>query len=147
MTAVPTGPGSAAPPEPGSAAPTGPGAAGPGPRGVGGARPEPTAERDAEGTSAERTRLAWRRTVLATTVTALLTVRLALHDGFAPTGAFAVLAAVAGWLTHLWFTHHRIQAMAHREPAGIGRTLPTVALVAVGFAALGLALVISGAGG
>jgi hypothetical protein len=93
-----------------------------------------------ESASAERTRLSWRRTTLAATVTALLTARLAFRDGWNPLAVMATAAAMVGWLGQLWLTHRRIQAMAHREPAAIGRTLPATALLACAAGILGVVL-------
>jgi hypothetical protein len=95
-------------------------------------------------TQAERTRLAWRRTTLAATLTVLLVGRLAFHDGIDSTGALGLSLALLGWIAFMWLTHRRIRAMAHREPAVIGRTLPAVALSIVGLAVIGIALVLIG---
>ena len=95
-------------------------------------------------TQAERTRLAWRRTTLAATLSVLLVGRLAIHDGVDSIGAFGLALALVGWLAFIWLTHRRIKAMAQRVPAVIGRTLPAVALSIVGLAALGIALVLIG---
>ncbi|HEU4423844.1 MAG TPA: DUF202 domain-containing protein, partial [Pilimelia sp.] len=61
--------------------------------------------------SAERTRLAWRRTVLAITVVAVLSTRLALV-GDSPIGPLLAAAGLVGWLAVLVVTYRRIQAMA-----------------------------------
>lgn len=96
------------------------------------------------GASAERTRLAWRRTVLAVTVVALLTVRLAVRHGLGPAGGLAIAAAVGSWLFLLWISSRRIQAMAADRPPATSVRLPlAVALVTVAFAIVGLALVTS----
>jgi uncharacterized membrane protein YidH (DUF202 family) len=98
----------------------------------------------AEGAAPERTRLAWRRTVLSSTIVAMLCVRLAERVGFGtPGGALIIAAAAVGWLAQLWITQRRIRDMAHRRPAAIGRTLPVVALDVLGFALLGLILAIT----
>jgi uncharacterized membrane protein YidH (DUF202 family) len=94
-----------------------------------------------EGSSAERTRLAWRRTALAITLVALLTIRIAVKDGISVGAGFAIAAATLGWLFAMWLTQRRVHAMAERPPRRIGRTLPAIALVMVGFALLGIALV------
>ena len=99
---------------------------------------EPDTGSRADSASAERTRLSWRRTTLAATVTALLTVRLAFRDGWRPLAVVATAAAMLAWLCQIWLTHRRIQAMAHREPAAIGRTLPATALIAWGTGLLGI---------
>jgi uncharacterized membrane protein YidH (DUF202 family) len=95
----------------------------------------------ADGASAERTRLAWRRTVLSTTAVALLTIRVAVSDGISPWTALAIAASCLGWLAGLWLAQRRIHSMSDREPRNIGRTLPAIALTMVGFAVLGMALI------
>jgi hypothetical protein len=95
----------------------------------------------ASGSSADRTRLAWRRTALATTAIALLTVRLAVRDGMSAWTGLGIAAAALGWLATVWLAQRRIREMARRLPGHVGRTLPAIALVTVGFAALGIALV------
>jgi uncharacterized membrane protein YidH (DUF202 family) len=94
------------------------------------------------GASAERTRLAWRRTALSTTPVALLAIRLAVRDGVSLGGGLAIVAATVGWLAALWLTQRRIRAMASQRPRDIGRTLPAIALVTAGFAVLGVVLVL-----
>jgi hypothetical protein len=95
----------------------------------------------AEGSSAERTRLSWRRTVLATTVVAVLTIRLAVHAGLSVGTGLAIAAAASGWLVALWLTQRRIRSVADQRPRRIGRTLPALAFVIAGFAVLGFVLV------
>jgi uncharacterized membrane protein YidH (DUF202 family) len=111
--------------------------------------PDPAPQQPPDGASAERTRLAWRRTMLAMTAVALLTIRLAVRDdvdgwtGDAWSGTAIGLTGI-GWLAALWLSQRRIRAMAARKPAGIGRTLPAAALLMVAFALLGIALVVTG---
>jgi uncharacterized membrane protein YidH (DUF202 family) len=95
----------------------------------------------ADSASAERTRLAWRRTALSTTAVALLTVRVAVRDGLSPLGTAGVAAALIGWLAQLVISQRRIDAMDQKKPSGIGRTLPAIGLVIIGYAALGIVLV------
>ncbi len=98
----------------------------------------------ADGASAARTRLAWRRTVLATTAVTALTIRLAARGGFTPLRAVAIALALATWLAQLLIAQRRIRAMAVAQPRDISRTLPTVALATTAYAAVGLMLVLSG---
>lgn len=95
-------------------------------------------------TQAERTRLAWRRTTLAVTLSVLLIGRLAFHDGLDALSALGLALALVAWIALMWLTHRRIQAMAHRVPVAIGRTLPVVAMAMVLFAAIGVAMVLAG---
>lgn len=95
-------------------------------------------------TQAERTRLAWRRTTLAVTLSVMLIGRLAIHDGLDVLSALGLSLALVAWIAFMWLTHRRIQAMAQRVPAAIGRTLPAVAVAMVLFAAIGVAMVLAG---
>ena len=97
---------------------------------------------EAGSASAERTRLAWRRTVLAITVVVVLSTRLALVGG-SPFGTAVAAAGLVGWLAVLAVTYRRIRAMAAASPAQAGRVLPLAALAAAGFAALGALLVVT----
>ncbi len=104
--------------------------------------PEPNPPLTPGDTQAERTRLAWRRTTLSATLAVLLLSRLAFADGANLADGVALFLAAVCWLVFLMLTHSRIRAMAHRVPAGIGRTLPLVGLTIAGLAALGIALVL-----
>ncbi|SCE67146.1 DUF202 domain-containing protein [Micromonospora mirobrigensis] len=89
------------------------------------------------GLQPERTRLAWRRTLLTVTVVAVLTVRQAGGPG--ATGWWAAAAAVLIWGGTL--------AVGWRRATGSGPrrvrrwALPASALAAAGYAALGVLLV------
>lgn len=93
------------------------------------------------GLQPERTRLAWRRTVLTLTGVAVLTVRLALARGQA--GALLGVVAVTGWAVVLRVTWRRAaggrQVRVGGEPA-----LALTALAAAGYALLGVLLVVGG---
>ncbi|WP_229399480.1 DUF202 domain-containing protein [Micromonospora okii] len=85
------------------------------------------------GLQPERTRLAWRRTLLALTVVTALTVRQALGGG--GVGAALAGAAVAGWAATLTSCWGRATGSG---PVRTGsRTMPVVALAAAGAATLG----------
>jgi len=94
----------------------------------------------AGGASAERTRLAWRRTALASTAVVLLTVRLATRDSFTVLGAIAVAAALLLWLAQMWLTQRRIHAIDRHEPGRGLRALPGLSLTVVAFVLLAVAL-------
>jgi hypothetical protein len=69
----------------------------------------------AEGLQAERTRLAWRRSVLAGGVTILLLGHEALrHGGLVP--ATLAVAGAATWLTWALVAQRRIHAMTDPRP-------------------------------
>jgi len=101
------------------------------PPGTGQDRPS---EPDA-GLTRERTALAWRRTTLSVGVLAVLTARLALHRG--TFGALAAALAGLGWIAVLVMTRPRVSSRL------ADRLLPLTALVTVGFAALGVLLVLA----
>ena len=86
------------------------------------------------GASAERTRLAWRRTGLSASAVGLLAVRPA----FAPdAGAARVLlaaAAMAGWATLVGLAYRRARGLAATRPRAGRRTVVAYAGVTVGLA-------------
>ena len=84
-------------------------------------------------TARERTRLAWRRTVLAGTVVGLLFLRLA--------GPGAALA-VPAWLVLLAVAHRRIGVLGHARTEPTGRKLALVALAVTTLAVFGTALAV-----
>jgi uncharacterized membrane protein YidH (DUF202 family) len=99
----------------------------------------------ADGASAERTRLAWRRTALTSTAIALLAIRVASVNPHLVLSLVGIGATAAGWLAQMWLAHRRIQAMSEREPVHVRRSLPATALITAGMAVLGAALVLTGA--
>src|SRR5262245_35783171 len=99
-------------------------------------------ERDG-GLQPERTRLAWRRTVLAMTVVALLLGRYTVVHQHGAVGALGAAGALAIWLASLVIGHRRIVALAARRPKPAKGAMPLIALAAIAFAALGVALVIT----
>lgn len=92
--------------------------------------------RDA-GAQPERTRLAWRRTVLAATVLVLLAIRGVVTTGV---GAFemTVLALLAVlWLAILAGSHIRMRALAAARPPSLRRRWAVLTVIAaVALAAL-----------
>ncbi|MBC9725815.1 DUF202 domain-containing protein [Streptomyces sp. TRM68367] len=73
------------------------------------------AARDGErdpGLQPERTRLAWRRTTLSGTVSAVLAVRTSLYQGVSPLGVTVGALTCTLWLGFLLVAHHRIRALA-----------------------------------
>ncbi|WP_405971207.1 DUF202 domain-containing protein [Streptomyces sp. NBC_00988] len=71
----------------------------------------PTPDRD-PGLQPERTRLAWRRTTLSSTVAAVLAVKAALHGGVQIEGVIICALCCALWLGFLTVAHHRIRTLA-----------------------------------
>jgi len=98
------------------------------------------------GLQPERTRLAWRRTTLSSTVAAVLAGKTALHGG--PSVAGIVVSAVCCvlWLGFLAVAHRRIRALATAGAAGppalAARHAAAATLCAVALAVCGAALVL-----
>jgi uncharacterized membrane protein YidH (DUF202 family) len=95
-----------------------------GPRaGGGGTRPGREA-----GLQPERTRLAWRRTTLAGTVTAVLVCRAALRHAPGPVAVLGCVLCLISWLALVAVAHRRIHALT----VAPGRPMtPRLAAVAV----------------
>ncbi len=98
------------------------------------------------GLQPERTRLAWRRTTLSSTVAAVLAGKTALHGG--PSAAGVVVCAVCCvlWLCFLGVAHRRIRTLSTAGNAGppalAARHAAAATLCAVALAACGAALVL-----
>ena len=71
----------------------------------------PTPDRD-PGLQPERTRLAWRRTTLSSTVAAVLAAKASLHDGAHTEGIIVCALCCALWLAFLTVAHRRIRTLA-----------------------------------
>ncbi|MFF7793330.1 DUF202 domain-containing protein [Streptomyces sp. NPDC007991] len=93
------------------------------------------------GLQPERTRLAWRRTTLSGTVSAVLAVKTALHGGASTPGIVACALCCALWLGFLAIAHHRIRTLAATSsPAALAPRQATAAVLCT------LAMAVCGAG-
>ncbi|MEU6350265.1 DUF202 domain-containing protein [Streptomyces sp. NPDC047072] len=100
------------------------------------------AERD-PGLQPERTRLAWRRTTLSGTVSAVLAVKTALHGGASPAGLVACALCCGLWLGFLYLAHRRIRTLATADspPPLAPRQATAAVLATVAMAVCGTVLV------
>ncbi|MEU0413696.1 DUF202 domain-containing protein [Streptomyces griseorubiginosus] len=100
-------------------------------------------ERD-PGLQPERTRLAWRRTTLSGTVSAVLAVKTALHGGPSPAGLVACALCCTLWLAFLHLAHLRIRTLTAPDtpPALTPRHATAAVLCTVAMAVCGAALVL-----
>jgi uncharacterized membrane protein YidH (DUF202 family) len=94
------------------------------------------------GAQPERTRLAWRRTVLSATACALLLVRLAFERGLDDVGALALALGLLCWLALLLVAQRRIRAMERQHPAGVARTMAAVTVCCALTGVLGVLLIL-----
>ncbi|MBB5869769.1 uncharacterized membrane protein YidH (DUF202 family) [Allocatelliglobosispora scoriae] len=95
------------------------------------------------GAAVERTRLAWRRTMLVTSVVAIVMVVAAVHGGISPTEAGALTLGMLVWLGFLILSQRRIRALnasTAGDPPEIARTVTLAGLAIALLATLGLVL-------
>jgi uncharacterized membrane protein YidH (DUF202 family) len=89
------------------------------------------------GASAERTRLAWRRTGLSATAVGLLAARPAVRpDAGVPAWLIAALV-MAAWTALIALGYRRSFALRRTPPRPARRAVPAYALITVALAALG----------
>ena len=89
------------------------------------------------GASAERTRLAWRRTGLSATAVGLLAVRPAFRPGAGPVTWLLAAVAMIAWVLLVALAYRRVRGLATLPPRPGRRIVPVYALTAVAFAVLG----------
>lgn len=92
------------------------------------------------GASPERTRLSWRRTSLVATVVAILLGRMAAQEGKGI--GVAALAALC-WVALLVLIQRRVHTLARPVPLRSTAPLVLTALACLGFATLGVILVLA----
>jgi hypothetical protein len=113
------------------------------------ADPPGPADQPPEGTrhdpalGAERTRLAWRRTVLTATICQLLAIRLAVGGDGGPAVLFGVALSLLCWLGFVALANQRIQAMAQVRPIRLARLATGLAGCCLGLAAGGVMLILA----
>lgn len=98
------------------------------------------------GLQPERTRLAWRRTTLSSTVAAVLAVKTTLHGDGSVTGIMVCALCCALWLGFLAIAHRRIRVLtagsgSDRPPALTPRHATAATLCTVALAVCAAALV------
>ncbi|MDX6763487.1 MULTISPECIES: DUF202 domain-containing protein [Streptomyces] len=102
----------------------------------------PGTDRDA-GLQPERTRLAWRRTTLASSVVAVLALRQALRGSGSSAEVAGAAVIVLLWLAFLWVAHRRIGALATGRPQVLGaRSALAVVACTVALAAFAVAVIL-----
>ncbi|HEX5200758.1 DUF202 domain-containing protein [Paractinoplanes rhizophilus] len=89
------------------------------------------------GASAERTRLAWRRTGLSATAVALLAARPAVQPDAGVVAWLAAAAVMAGWVAMIALAYRRSRGLRRLPPRPARRMIPAYALLAAALAALG----------
>jgi uncharacterized membrane protein YidH (DUF202 family) len=99
--------------------------------------PDQTPPAPDHGASAERTRLAWRRTGLSATAVGLLAVRPAFRPGAGAATWLLAAASMAAWVLLVALAYRRARGLATLPPRAGNRTVPVYALTAALFAVLG----------
>ena len=90
-----------------------------------------------QGASAERTRLAWRRTGLSATAVALLAARPAVHPDAGVLAWLVASAAMAGWVAMIALGYRRAHGLRGLPPRPARRAIPAYAVLTVALAVLG----------
>jgi hypothetical protein len=93
------------------------------------------------GASAERTRLAWRRTGLSATAVALLAARPAFSPAAGPGTYLAAAAALAAWAALVGLAYRRARGLGLEPPRPGRRTVTACAGLTVALAVIGSVLV------
>jgi hypothetical protein len=91
------------------------------------------------GSYSVRTRLAWRRTVLLAAVATLLLIRMAAERG----NLWLAIAAAVAWLALGLIGQLRIRTLTADATAPVGSALTVAVIVAVVYAAIGVAAALS----
>lgn len=89
------------------------------------------------GASAERTRLAWRRTGLSATAVGLLAARPAFDPSAGWIKWLVAAVAMGGWATLVGIAYYRARGLNAWPPTPGRLTVPAYASITMGFAVLG----------
>ena len=89
------------------------------------------------GASAERTRLAWRRTGLSATAVGLLMIRPVFRPDAGVAAWLLAALGMAGWVAMIALAYHRSQGLRSLPPTPARRAIAAYALLAAALAALG----------
>jgi hypothetical protein len=89
------------------------------------------------GASAERTRLAWRRTGLSASVVGLLAARPAFDPAAGAVRWLVAALAMTGWATLTGLAYRRAHGLTVDPPSPVLRTVAAYALLTAAFAGLG----------
>ncbi len=89
------------------------------------------------GASAERTRLAWRRTGLSASAVGLLAVRPAFAPDAGVAHVLLAAAAMAGWAAMVALAYRRARGLAALRPQPGRRAITGYAAVVAGLAVIG----------
>jgi hypothetical protein len=92
---------------------------------------------DDHGASAERTRLAWRRTGLSASVVGLLAARPAFDPDAGAGHVLLAAAAMIAWAALIGLAYHRAIGLDGHPPQPGHRTVTAYAAITVGFAVIG----------
>jgi uncharacterized membrane protein YidH (DUF202 family) len=91
---------------------------------------------------AQRTRMAWWRTGLSAGAVVLLAARPSLSKAIHPAELLIAGVALTGWVALIATAYRRGRGLDVRPPLPGSRTLLTYALVTVGFAVIGIVLIL-----
>jgi uncharacterized membrane protein YidH (DUF202 family) len=92
---------------------------------------------DDHGASAERTRLAWRRTGLSASVVGLLAARPAFDPDTGAGHALLAAAAMIAWAAYVGLAYRRAIGLGGHPPRPGHGTVTAYAAITVGFAIIG----------
>jgi uncharacterized membrane protein YidH (DUF202 family) len=99
--------------------------------------PDPDKPTPDAGVSAERTRLAWRRTVLSAGAVALLACRPAVHPDAGGPARLTAAFTMACWVLMVGISYRRNRGLTAAPPRPGRRSIGAYAVITMAFATLG----------